>query len=154
MKKIKIHSFTDLITNSSTVIFTYSEGSDAALEEMINELFKTFGIDKTCKEVFNMVILCEDDYLYRDYINELSNEELPEGITTETDFNQLCTDVRTGKIEKPKWFKDVEENENDDSYYCPSTTLELIPKKEEYRKLADLITKFLYSTYHEATRDG
>lgn len=53
MTKIKIHSATDLITNSSTVIFTYSDSSPDALKEMINEFFKAFNINKQCDDILN-----------------------------------------------------------------------------------------------------
>lgn len=142
--KIPLHSTTDLITNSSTVIFTYSESSESALVEMINEVFKTFGINKTCEDVFQTVVLT-DGYRY------LESED-SEGMTSEQ-VNQLYADVLTGKIEKPEWFKNAEEHENYE-YFTPDTYLHLIPKKEEYKKLATLIKNFLYSTDHEAQRDG
>jgi len=154
--KVKIHSTTDLITNSSTVIFTYSEGSEGSLKEMVNEIFKTFNINKTYDEVFNTVVLCEDEYLYGEYIENLEDDgdDLPEGITEETDISKLVDDVKSGKLEKPKWFNDVEEKDNHCDYFRASTTLHIIPKLAEYQKLADLIQIFLYSTSHEATRDG
>lgn len=146
---VPIHSATDLITNSSTVIFTYSEGSKGILADMINELFTTFGIDKKCEDVFDSVVLCDDDYKYIEY---LENNEV-EGANKEN-VVQLYEDVKAGKVEKPDWFKEVEEQEDSWSYYTPSTYLYLIPKEEKYAKLAGLIKSFLYSTDHEATRDG
>ena len=103
---IQIHSVTDLITNSSTVIFTYSENSLNSLKEMINEIFKTFGIDKTCDEVFNLVVLCNKHYYYQQYLDELAEDgdEVPEV----SDLNQLIIDVQEGKVEKPEWFNKVE----------------------------------------------
>ena len=148
--KIPIHSTTDLITNSSTTIFTYSESSEQAVVEMINELFASFGIDKTCGDVFYTVVLA-DKYDYED--RAIENEFAPEGMTSE-EAGKLYDQVKNGEIEKPEWFNDVEEKENNWSYYTPSTYLHLIPKKEEYAKLANLIKKFLYSTNHEATYDG
>jgi hypothetical protein len=156
MFKIPIHSATDLITNSSTVIFTYSGNSGKAMEEMINEIFKTFGVGKTCDQVFDSVVLCDDDYIYSEYISSLAEngEAYPEGIDDNTDVNQIVEDVKIGKTPKPDWFKKVEEQEDLWSYYTPSTYLYLIPKEKEYEKLGKLITSFLYSTNHEATRDG
>lgn len=52
--KINLHSIIDLITNSSTEIYTYSSGSLKACEEMINEFFKVFNIDKTCNDIFEL----------------------------------------------------------------------------------------------------
>ena len=40
--KIKVHSSVDLITNSSTTIFTFSEGSVDAVKELVNEMLKVF----------------------------------------------------------------------------------------------------------------
>ena len=147
MIKIPIHSCTDLITNSSTVIFTYSDSAEPAMIEMINEVFKTFGIDKKCEDVFDTVVLCDDDYRYTEYT------DIPEGVNVE-DVQQLVEDVRACKVPKPEWFNKVEEQEDSYSYYTPSTYLYIVPKKEEYRALASKIKHFLSSTDHEATRDG
>jgi len=144
--KIPIHSTTDLITNSSTVIFTYSESSESAVVQMIDEVFAAFDIDKKCEDVFDTVVLT-DKYRY--------GEGAPEGFFLS---DQLYDDVLAGKTPKPDWFNDVESfpdhiDQGSYDYYSPSTYLHLIPKKEEYKKLATLIKKFLYSTDHEATRD-
>jgi len=153
-KKIPIHSITDLITNSSTTIFTYSKGSEKALYEMIDEIFNIFGINKKCEDVFNAIILCEESYNYSEYISDLDESEYPEGITKETDIEQLYEDVKNGKINKPDWFNDVESREDSYSCFTPSTYLYLNTKSDEYAKLANLVTNFLYSTDHDATRDG
>ena len=150
MTKIPIHSATDLITNSSTVIFTYSDGSEAAVVEMINEMFKTFGIDKKCEEVFDTVVLC-DSYQYVEVAVE--QENIPEGIDPDK-ILEIYEDVASGKIPKPDWFKTIEGTEDSWSYYPPNTYLHLIPKKPEYAQLGAKIKSFLYSTDHEATRDG
>jgi len=156
MFKIPIHSTTDLITNSSTVIFTYSHGSEAAVEEMVNEIFKTFGVDKTYDQVFDSVVLCEDDYKYAEHISSIAEEdgEYPEGVDENTNIDNLVELVKTGKLPKPEWFNEVEDKESECDYFLPSTVLHLIPKEKEYEKLGNLITAFLYSTDHEATRDG
>ncbi|MFA5154170.1 MAG: hypothetical protein WC554_16590 [Clostridia bacterium] len=62
MKKIKInlHSIIDLITNSSTEIYTYSSGSVAACKEMIDEFFKVTGVNKTCDDVFELSVDTEE----------------------------------------------------------------------------------------------
>jgi len=146
MIKIPIHSCTDLITNSSTVIFTYSESAEPAMVEMINEVFRTFGIDKKCEDVFDTVVLTES-YRYSE------SDHVPEGMSSE-EVDKLVEDVATCKVPKPEWFKEVEGKEDSWSYYTPDTHLHIIPKKEEYRQLAGLINTFLYSTDHEATRDG
>ena len=154
MIKIKLHSVTDLITNSSTVIFTYSGGTIQPLKDMINEILKTFNIDKTCDELFDAVILNDDSDTYSEWIEECNNGKYPKGVDENTDIEKLWNDVLAGKVPKPDWFKEVEESEMRCEYYTPSTFLYLIPKEEQYRKIGNLIKTFLYSTDHEATRDG
>lgn len=156
MLKIKLHSVTDLITNSSTVIFTYSEESIKLLKDMINEILKTFDIQKTCDDMFDVVVLCDDSERYSEYIEKLKEDdvyELPAGVTEETDIDELWRNVSVGKLPKPKWFNDVEQEEDEWNYFQPSTYLYLIPKEKQYQKVGELIKKFLYSTNHEATRD-
>jgi len=149
MTKIAVHSTIDLITNSSTEIFMYSGSSKGILEEMINEIFKAFGIDKTCDDVFSSVVLCEDCNPYEEY-----SKSNPDVSIDPNDVEQLYEDVKSGKVSKPDWFNDAEEVEDSWSYYSPSTYLYLTPKKEEYKNLSELISKFLYSTHQEATYNG
>lgn len=148
MIKIPIHSTTDLITNSSTVIFTYSENSEGALVEMINEMFNTFGIDKTCDDVFDTVVLTDKDE-YEEHAEEYAPVKIDDD-----ELDQLYDDVLNCRINKPDWFKEVEGHENSWTYYTPETYLHLVPKKEEYKKLAELVRNFLYSADHEASHDG
>lgn len=150
MTKIAIHSTIDLITNSSTEIFIYSGSSKSILEEMINEIFKAFGINKTCDDVFSSIVLCENSNPYEEYFeaNKLGAE------FGDVDIEQLYEDVKSGKVPKPNWFNDAEGVEDSWSYYTPSTYLYLTPKKEEYKNLSELICKFLYSTHQEATYNG
>ena len=53
--KLPLHSLTDLITNSSTVIYTYSDNSEKALREMIDEIFHVLGVKKKCDDVFTVL---------------------------------------------------------------------------------------------------
>lgn len=151
--KINLHSITDLITNSSTTIYTYSDISETALKEMIDEILKTFDIDKTCDEMFATAVVCDHEWKYEEYLEKLASEEYPKGIDKNTDIIKLVENVKVCKVPKPSWFDTVEETE-DDSYYCPPTTLYITPKEKQYEKVAELIKKFLYSTSHEAFRDG
>jgi len=141
-EKLKIHSTTDLITNSSTTIFTFSDGCDAVLREMINEILRVFGIDKKCDDLFHMVVLADDDYHYLEYDNtELSTEEIREQLRA----------VKNGEMPKPEWFNTVESHVSEELQ--GGTTLYISPKNPEYEKMAQLIYKFLYSTSNEATYD-
>jgi len=128
--EIRVHSITDLITNSSTTIYTNSLGSIDACKEMIDEFFKVLGVDKKCDDVFNLVVTFSEDLLYADQ---------HEGFTKE-----FLNDVRAGKIEKPQWMIMLEKNlrRGDED---GNTSLYVTAKSPEYEKLASLVKTFLYS---------
>jgi len=52
--QISVHSFVDLITNSSTEMYIDYSDSIEPCKKMINEMFKTFGVYKTCDDVFDI----------------------------------------------------------------------------------------------------
>jgi len=152
--KLKIHSSFDLITNSSTVIFTYSDGSLTAVEELVNEMLKVFNSDKTFNDIFYADVFLEDDYNYYEWMDE---EELEQyGLPTENTLdyiNDIRLKVLKKEIEQPEWMKISEKRENYSGYPL-DTVLELLPKDEKYIDLSNKLLNYLYSTSHEATRDG
>lgn len=137
--KIKIHSSVDLITNSSTVIFTYSEGSLESVKSMVNEMLKVFDKKETFEDLFYAGVFLEDDGYYF-YDNP--------GVEIE-DFSSFKLQILKGEIERPQWMIDVEDK--DESH---GTVLELYPKDEKYSELANKIISFLYSTHSDAEFDG
>lgn len=152
---LKIHSFTDLITNSSTVIYTYSKGSLQACQEMIDEFFKEFGIQKKCEDVFNLVVLLEDTEVYGECFDKWLEKN---GIDPDSiDFEETMDKVQSGEIEKPKWMIEAETKPKRDRWGEPNRTdtyLYISAKSPEHEPLAKLIRKFLYSPHHEAVYDG
>lgn len=157
MIKLAIHSITDLVTNSSTVIYTYSEGSLKALEEMIDEFFKTFGVNKKCKDVFGLYVTLDDPAGHLDDIDE---EDSPEFNDLDWKQKQEYIDktikkVALGEIPEPIWLTKLNDHGNH-SYdnFPPATTLYIVPRAPEYEKLAKLVSKFLYSTKSDGGFDG
>jgi hypothetical protein len=159
--RLQLHSMTDLITNSSTVIYTYSDASLDACKDMINEIFKTFGIDKTCDDVFRLSVELEDSDPYYSAISNLDEGELPEELNGWSTMNwekqgealeSFLQKVRGDTALKPQWMKDAEKGDGYDS--APATDLNIEPKAPEYEKLAELVRAFLYSTNHEAVYNG
>ena len=54
---IKIHSLVDVITNSSTVIFTWASGnSEAMVLELIDEVLAVAGSDKKAKDLYDVKV--------------------------------------------------------------------------------------------------
>jgi hypothetical protein len=127
MIKLKIHSIVDVITNSSTVIYTYQNSTKQA-KELVAEMLKLAGIDKTPDDVFYYGVF-NDEYRYED--------DLPEGV----DFDSFVRDAISGEIENPEWL------DSDDEW--GSTYLYLVPKDEKYSELANKIEKLVCSVSAE-----
>lgn len=157
--KLKIHSTVDLITNSSTVIFTYSEGSLPTLKQLVNEMLKSFDKIETFDDIFYAEVFLEDCYKYfeteKAIVEEL--EEDGKSIFDELSWTEQASlleniklQVLKGEIEKPEWMVQAENSYNYDDYR-PDTILEILPKYDKYEALAKRLTNFLYSTDHEAS---
>ena len=163
--QIKIHSTTDIITNSSETIFTYSDNSPKMLEKMIDEIFKVLGVDHKCNDIFRMTVMLEDYTCWFDCQDDEdeSDVKLPpefKGADYHTRYkllNAVVDDICSGKIKKPAWLKKMEEEiaqKQEEYSYPPSTVMHVVAKDPKWDGLADLVVKFLYSTQHEACREG
>ena len=145
--KILIHSMVDLITNSSTTIFTYQDSIQEA-KELVQEILNLLDItDKKPDDIFYYGVFCEE---WRYYENE---DYCPEDIQDVETVLGLIESILKGEIEKPEWMKKVEKEESW-SVYHPDTYLHLTEKEEKYRPLAQKILKFLNSPSHKGCYDG
>jgi hypothetical protein len=148
---IKLHSITSIITNSSTVIYTYSGASEQAAKDMINEILKTLNINKSFDDFFTTIVLFERYSYYSEWLRY----NKVEGVDENTEILTLYKDVMDGRMPKPTWFAEAESKlKDDDTGYDYPTALYIIPKLPEYENMAKLIKNFLYSTSQEAFRDG
>lgn len=153
---INIHSIVDVITNSSTVIFTYQNNVNEA-KELVQEMLNLMGeTEKTADDIFYYAIMCEDDVYMEaeDY-----GFDPPEGMPTDYQeqqawFENLKIQVIKGEIERPQWMIDIEEGEHYYDYYAPPCYLNIIPKEDKYAVLAEKLLRFLNSPEHEASHDG
>lgn len=154
MLKIQLHSQVSLITNSSTVIYTY-QGKGAGVE-LINEILSLMGEDKKAEDIFHIGLFC-DDNAYIDYVTD-EMDEAPEGFPENYEgrgkwFEDLQRQVLTGEIKEPEWFSDAE-GHSGWSGYDPPTYLTIEAKDEKYKELGEKLISFLNSSDHEAFRDG
>jgi hypothetical protein len=156
MEQIKLHSITDLITNSSTTIYTFSDDSIEPCKELINEVLSLMGEDKTCDDIFELSIIKDTDQL-EDRIDceleDLLDEEEFKALKIPEDYNkrnkrihQIVEEIQSGKRETPDWYEEISEDIEGD------TNLNIVVKDEKYGKLAELVIKFLYSTQAEEGR--
>jgi len=158
MYKLKIHSAVDVITNSSTTIFSYFNGSVKPAKELINEIIKTFGGPEleglTADDMFYFGTFC-DVYRYVESVDDMYFEEDEHpylGVPDDKWYeytDSLIERITKGEIEKPLWMNRVEEHENYNGYH-PENELYIVPKDEKFKPFADKMMKFVMSADHEA----
>ena len=152
--KVNLHSAVDVITNSSTTIFTYSEGSEKKAEELINELLKVLGSKIKAEDMFYMGVFLDDIDNYYEYDYEIDNPFTDDNNTDDNNTDiveKTIKSVLIGEIERPEWMKVVDNSEEYNEYYSYPTKLYILPKEEKYVEAAKKITEFLYSTYSESS---
>ena len=151
MIKLKIHSIVDVITNSSTVIYTYQNSTSEA-KDLVNEMIKLSGAtDKTADDIFYYGVFCDDDQYFED-------TNLPEDCPTDSKeqevwFENLKLSIMKGEIDQPEWMNEAEKASgwgdwDPDSYLC------LIPKNEKYKEFGEKIKALLGSISADGGRDG
>ncbi len=158
MFTIEIHSMVDLITNSSTELFTNSDESPKVLEEMINEFFKVFGINYKCLDIFTLTLMLNDRWEFYGWIKDhRTDKDIPKSIREAADkygtndkLDDLIEKIINGKKTKPDWFIKMEEDICNDQ---KSSTLYITEKEPKYKKLALLVSSFLYSTTTQESCD-
>ena len=72
---INIHSIIDIITNSSTMIFTWM--NDDAIEkafELLDEILKLGDSTKTAKDLFDIKILYDIDAICENFLEVISSD--------------------------------------------------------------------------------
>ena len=157
--KIKLHSIVDLITNSSTTIFTYSQGSLGEVKSLINEMLKVFEIpNKTADDLFYFGVFADDYSSAGDRDDDDEENGYPYSNADYEEEERLINDdimkILKGEMEKPKWMIDYEETEDRYNYFTPETSLHILPKDEKYSELANKLLSYLNSQHHEACQDG
>ena len=164
--RVNLHSAVDVITNSSTTIFTYSGGSDKKAIELIDGILKISGCGLVAKDIFYMGVFLDD---FNSYFEQIGDDYCTDGdydrnlmkeegcsedfislMMDDIEIDTVIKQILTGKIDKPEWMEEAEDYEDSYNGYRPDTTLYVLPKKDEYKDVAEMVTNFLYSTQHEA----
>jgi len=64
--KLYVHSFIDVITNSSTEMFVDQSKCLEPCRQMINEMLAAFDIDKSCGDLFDLTLENDDEEAFGD----------------------------------------------------------------------------------------
>jgi hypothetical protein len=159
--KINIHSFVDIITNSSTTIFSYYGGCIKPAKEMIDEFLKLAGTNLKTDDVFYIDVFADID-TYISYAEDLDEEDVDGELMALVNlgykenhnvFDAIIKSILNGERQKPQWMSDAEKHEDYDGY-IPSNSLYIMAKDVKYDKLATLINNFITSSEHEISYNG
>lgn len=159
MIRLKIHSVVDVITNSSTTIYSYYDGCVNPAKEMVNEFLKTMDSPLSFDDMFFIELFASDIYIYYEggehYIWENDGDDDPfKGIDDHRKFLEtLMDDIIEGKVVKPQWMVDCECYENDMGY-TPDTVICIKEKDPKYKNLGKLIKKFVESVDADGYYNG
>jgi hypothetical protein len=154
VQTIKIHSVVDVITNSSSVIYTFSGSAIKPLKELFTEIFKLLGEPQHVDDVFDIVAIPDGDVLYDHFINFVEDldpewpyyerykkiSEMSPSSRQDSELVNLFAEKYKRGI-KEDWM-DVGEDSG--------TELKIFVKDEKYNELANKAINFLYSTQHES----
>lgn len=157
--KLVIHSVVDVITNSSTTIYSYYNGCVGPAKEMIEAFAKGMGSDLKADDMFFIGVFAEDNYTYTEGgdqgLWEDGEDDDPfKGVTEDWDdfVDNIIEKILKGEMEKPEWMTKCESHENYNGLY-PSTSLRIHPKSPEFKAIGEAMMKFLDSTKEEACYD-
>lgn len=152
---LNIHSIVDVITNSSTVIYTYQNNKKEATE-LLQEILNLIGDDHEVEDLFYIGTFYESS-TYSDYLSHSQNEypkNYPNNYKEQYKYiENIIESVLKGEIIEPEWMKEIE-NCKDFNDCTRSTRLIIIPKDEKYYALANKMIKFLNSIESDADYDG
>jgi hypothetical protein len=157
MQKVQLHSSVDVITNSSTVIYTYQNSIEQA-KELVQAVLDLQGLpDVTPDDVFYYGIFCDSyegpkEAPQINWRADIENRRFQQQLREEW-FRDLKLSIMKGEQDKPAWMI-AEENGGDWDNWTPSTYLHLEPKDEKYSDLADKICSLLNSVSADGGRDG
>ena len=153
MIKIKIHSFVDLITNSSTVIYTQATNyTIKCVKEMLEYILNLSPEYRHLKadDVFGFGIFMNvDKYLPND--NEFSREEENKYLDY---IDNLIDDILSGKQKKPDWMTDCEDKVRDNGTYTDFNLYIHVKDKyasdKQFKSLKDMLLSLINCQEHYA----
>ncbi len=149
--KIPLHSVIDIITNSSTEIFTFSDNTIEPCTELLQEILNLLGIEEKVEDLFTLKIEPDMDGFdtFVEYELDYEDEDLHKLFSKK--LKGLEGETRTKVLRE---IYDEYKDDFDMDYFELETNLIITPKLPEHEKLAEKMIKFLYSTYSEEHNNG
>lgn len=141
--KLYIQSFVDVITNSSTTIYTlYDENGVKTIKDALTEIIHIFEPDRCCDDYFDIHIEYDDEFL--EDLDHYQDELFDPSTTNEESL-----------LDYPAKLEAIAEERCDefpDGGSWPYA-LEIIPKSEKYRDVAKQLFNLIEPFQHHAVFD-
>lgn len=153
MFTLKMHSVVDLITNSSSVIYTDYTNTVEAVKDLMSEILSAMEEEVSVDDVI-FVDTIKDSYWYFDQYDSLMSDTSKEDYDPlPEDWNTQYYQYRAGIIEKPEWMTFIEQNSN--SYGWQKDNDILIRAKEpRFEGIVKKIEAVIFSPSQDAGYDG
>lgn len=156
--KIKLHSEVDVITNSSTTIYTrVSSGGIDTVKDIVNTLLKIGNSELTADDLFTFEITSDEfdeqrlDLLYdRGILEEYVGRDISyNDVDFDTLLNELFNKIKTGEYPEPDWW-DYGYGHSGETPECASEiTVTCKSDNEHAKKAAELLSSLSGLFYSE-----
>lgn len=151
--KLRIHSVVDVITNSSTVIYTNCD--DNCLQnarDLVNTILKEAGSDKTADDLYTFKIALTEDaihqlYYNEDFIEKSGYKKQPSDLGWRENVYHLSKFLDDNNIT----YEDVKEFLDSDEDYNSNTVIIITTKDGKTSNFTDMI---LSTVNQDAARNG
>lgn len=145
---VKIHSVIDVITNSSTEMFTFMDDCVEPVKELIEVIGKSMGVEANADDMFEISVLPEDDSWLRDYASDEYNFDANYPVS------QRMLEIEqsySGEITPPEWLKQFTKKFCDykSGEASTGTVLAFYIKDSKYAEIGEAIQKVLGSIKSE-----
>lgn len=137
--KIKIHSVVDLITNSSTTIYTKQDDSLPLVYNILQDVFNLMGLKENPKDIIKAIIIC-DTYSYYYF---LKNKGILKSSYKES---EVLDYIKRSLIDNDvEWLSEIETENNENTY------LFMVSIDSKFDSLLENLKFFLNSPVSEET---
>jgi hypothetical protein len=145
--KIKVQSFGDIITNSSSEVYTmYDRAGVESVKYAVEQLIKAINPDINIDDHLTIDLVPSDMEIYDDADSYISFDEF-----YDKKFNEWCLDKSNEDIlfGFPNWLKEFERQYRTDDNGLPLWTIEIKSITDLGEKIARSVDNILYAFDHE-----
>ena len=144
--KIKVQSFGDIITNSSSEVYTmYDRRGVDSVKNAVEQLIKAINPDINIDDHLTIDLVPDNTDIYED------GDNIPFNEFYNKKFNEWCLDKSNEEIlfGFPKWLEEFEREYRTDDNGLPLWTIEVKSITDLGKTIASSIYNILYAFEHE-----